>query len=301
MDKIAFIFPGQGAQYPGMGKTLYNSERRIFDKADEFRPGITKICFEGSPEDLKKTVNTQPCLYIAELAAANSLIRGGVKPDALAGFSLGEITALAVGGAYTYDEGFEIVCRRGELMAKCAEKLETGMLAVLKIEREEVERICNLHQDVYAVNYNCPGQIAVAGVKSELEAAKADFIDAGAKVIPLAVSGGFHSPFMDDAAAEFGKFLNEQEIGNIEIPVWADCNAGLYTDGEVWSLMERQINHPVLWENLINNMHETGINTFIEVGPGQVLSKLVKKILPDAKIYHAETAEEINAVINEVN
>lgn len=295
MNKIALLFPGQGAQYPGMGKPLYETEREIFDMAEKFRPGITKICFEGTPDDLKKTVNTQPCLYLAELAAANSLLRAGIKPDALAGFSLGEIVALAVGGAYSYDVGSEIVCRRGELMAKCSEKFETGMFAVLKLSNEEVERICSLHSDVYPVNYNCPGQVTVAGLKTALDAAKADFTAAGAKVIPLAVSGGFHSPFMDEAAAKFREFLAGRDVGLIEIPVWANCNAEPYGD-DVWSLMETQINHPVRFEQIIRNMANTGVDTFIEVGPGQTLSKFVKKILPDATTLHAETPEEIAAV-----
>ena len=295
MNKIALLFPGQGAQYPGMGKPLYETEREIFDMAEKFRPGITKICFEGTPDDLKKTENTQPCLYLAELAAANSLLRAGIKPDALAGFSLGEIVALAVGGAYSYDVGFEIVCRRGELMAKCSEKFETGMFAVLKLSNEEVERICSLHSDIYPVNYNCPGQVTVAGLKTALDAAKADFTAAGAKVIPLAVSGGFHSPFMDEAAEKFREFLAGRDIGLIEIPVWANCNAEPYGD-DVWSLMETQINHPVRFEQIIRNMANTGVDTFIEVGPGQTLSKFVKKILPDATTLHAETPEEIAAV-----
>ncbi|HIX93527.1 MAG TPA: ACP S-malonyltransferase [Firmicutes bacterium] len=295
MNKIALLFPGQGAQYPGMGKPLYETEREIFDMAEKFRPGITKICFEGTPDDLKKTENTQPCLYLAELAAANSLLRAGIKPDALAGFSLGEIVALAVGGAYSYDVGFEIVCRRGELMAKCSEKFETGMFAVLKLSNEEVERICSLHSDVYPVNYNCPGQVTVAGLKTALDAAKADFTAAGAKVIPLAVSGGFHSPFMDEAAEKFREFLAGRDVGLIEIPVWANCNAEPYGD-DVWSLMETQINHPVRFEQIIRNMADTGVDTFIEVGPGQTLSKFVKKILPDATTLHAETPEEIAAV-----
>ena len=295
MNKIALLFPGQGAQYPGMGKPLYETEREIFDMAEKFRPGITKICFEGTPDDLKKTENTQSCLYLAELAAANSLLRAGIKPDALAGFSLGEIVALAVGGAYSYDVGFEIVCRRGELMAKCSEKFETGMFAVLKLSNEEVERICSLHSDVYPVNYNCPGQVTVAGLKTALDAAKADFTAAGAKVIPLAVSGGFHSPFMDEAAEKFREFLAGRDVGLIEIPVWANCNAEPYGD-DVWSLMETQINHPVRFEQIIRNMANTGVDTFIEVGPGQTLSKFVKKILPDATTLHAETPEEIAAV-----
>ena len=179
MEKIAFLFPGQGAQYPGMGKALYESEKEIFDAAEKIRPGIVGMCFSGTADDLKKTENTQPCLYMTELAAADALMKAGVLPDVLAGFSLGEIVALAVGGAYTYDEGFEIVCKRGELMAKTTEKVKTGMIAVLKLTNEEVERICSLHEGVYPVNYNCPGQVTVAGLTDELEKSKADFTAAG--------------------------------------------------------------------------------------------------------------------------
>ncbi|MCI8388240.1 MAG: ACP S-malonyltransferase [Clostridiales bacterium] len=299
MDKIALLFPGQGAQYPGMGKPLYESERELFDAADKIRPGITSICFDGTPDDLKKTENTQPCLYLAELAAANSLIRAGVKPDALAGFSLGEIVALAVGGAYSYETGFEIVCKRGDLMAKASDEFETGMFAVLKLSNEEVERICALHENVYPVNYNCPGQVTVAGLKTALDAAKADFAAAGARVVPLAVSGGFHSPFMNNAAKQFGEYLATLKANTITTPVWADYTAQPYGE-DVWNLMENQINNPVRWEQIIRNMSAEGINTFIEVGPGQTLSKFVKKIAPDAKVLHAETPEEIAAVADEV-
>lgn len=296
MNKIALLFPGQGAQYPGMGKPLYETEREIFDMAEKFRPGITKICFEGTPDDLKKTENTQPCLYLAELAAANSLLRAGIKPDALAGFSLGEIVALAVGGAYSYGVGFEIVCRRGELMAKCSEKFETGMFAVLsyRTKRSNAFAVCTATFIRSTTTARVRSQWPDS--KPRLDAAKADFTAAGAKVIPgLAVSGGFHSPFMDEAAEKFREFLAGRDVGLIEIPVWANCNAEPYGD-DVWSLMETQINHPVRFEQIIRNMANTGVDTFIEVGPGQTLSKFVKKILPDATTLHAETPEEIAAV-----
>ena len=300
MAKIGIIFPGQGAQYPGMGEKLYEAYpeiRELYENAEKIFPGITEISFHGTADDLKKTENTQPALYLAELSAALILKKNGIEASALAGFSLGEIPALSFGGAFDYIEGFRIVCTRGEFMS-ADPGVETAMAAVLKLDSETVEKICASHSGLYPVNYNCPGQITVSGTKEALNDAKAEFTEAGGRVIPLAVSGAFHSPFMDKASEEFGAFLNTCDIKSPVTTVYANRNAAPYEN--VVETMQAQINHPVLWEKTVRAMAEGGIDTFIEVGPGQTLSKFVQKTDPGAKTYHAETPEEIEKIVSEV-
>lgn len=300
MAMIGIIFPGQGAQYPGMGEKLYEAYpevRELYENAEKVFPGITEISFHGTADDLKKTANTQPALYLAELSAAIILKKHGIEASALAGFSLGEIPALSFGGAFNYMEGFRIVCKRGEFMS-ADPGVETAMAAVLKLDSETVGKICKAHSNLYPVNYNCPGQITVSGTKEALAEAKAEFTEAGGRVVPLAVSGAFHSPFMDNASVEFGKFLAECEIGSPETKVYANKTASSYEN--VVETMQSQINHPVLWEKTLLAMAEDGIDTFIEVGPGQTLSKFVQKTVPTAKTYHAETPEEIEKIISEL-
>lgn len=300
MAKIGIIFPGQGAQYPGMGEKLYEAYpeiRELYENAEKIFPGITEISFHGTADDLKKTENTQPALYLAELSAALILKKNGIEASALAGFSLGEIPALSFGGAFDYIEGFRIVCKRGEFMS-ADPGVETAMAAVLKLDGETVEKICASHSGLYPVNYNCPGQITVSGTKEALNDAKAEFTEAGGRVIPLAVSGAFHSPFMDKASEEFGTFLSTCDIKSPVTTVYANRNAAPYEN--VVETMQAQINHPVLWEKTVRAMAESGIDTFIEVGPGQTLSKFVQKTVPGAKTYHAETPEEIEKIVSEV-
>lgn len=300
MAKIGIIFPGQGAQYPGMGEKLYEAYpeiRELYENAEKIFPGITEISFHGTADDLKKTENTQPALYLAELSAALILKKNGIEASALAGFSLGEIPALSFGGAFDYIEGFRIVCKRGEFMS-ADPGVETAMAAVLKLDSETVEKICASHSGLYPVNYNCPGQITVSGTKEALNDAKAEFTEAGGRVIPLAVSGAFHSPFMDKASEEFGAFLNTCDIKSPVTTVYANRNAAPYEN--VVETMQAQINHPVLWEKTVRAMAESGVDTFIEVGPGQTLSKFVQKTVPGAKTYHAETPEEIEKIVSEV-
>lgn len=300
MAKIGIIFPGQGTQYPGMGEKLYEAYpeiRELYENAEKIFPGITEISFHGTADDLKKTENTQPALYLAELSAALILKKNGIEASALAGFSLGEIPALSFGGAFDYIEGFRIVCKRGEFMS-ADPGVETAMAAVLKLDGETVEKICASHSGLYPVNYNCPGQITVSGTKEALNDAKAEFTEAGGRVIPLAVSGAFHSPFMDKASEEFGAFLNTCDIKSPVTTVYANRNAAPYEN--VVETMQAQINHPVLWEKTVRAMAESGVDTFIEVGPGQTLSKFVQKTVPGAKTYHAETPEEIEKIVSEV-
>ena len=198
MGKIAFIFSGQGDQFPGMGKDLYEKysvAQKIYDLCDRIRPGTSTQCFDGTDDELKETKNTQPCLFAMELAAASVLIDKGVVPEAVAGFSLGEVVAATFSGAFNNETGFRLVCKRGELMQREAEKFDTFMAAVVKLTSEQVQEVCSKYSDIYPVNFNCPGQITVSGLSSQMTDFFADVKTTGGRAIPLKVKGAFHSPF----------------------------------------------------------------------------------------------------------
>ena len=210
MGKTAVLFAGQGAQYPGMGRALYETSpaaRAVFDMADSIRPGTSRQCWEGSPEELAVTVNTQPCLFTVDLACGEALREAGVTPQAVAGFSLGELAALAFSGMLDREDAFRLVCRRAELMQQCAEETKGSMAAVLKLPFEQVAAICASFDNAYPVNYNCPGQLVVAAAAEQMDGIVAAVKAAGGKCVPLAVSGAFHSPFMAQASAEMAKEL----------------------------------------------------------------------------------------------
>lgn len=296
MGKIAFVFSGQGDQYPGMGKDLvskYSAAASIFDMCDTIRPGTSKQCFEGTEEELKETKNTQPCLFAMELAAAEVLFNKGVKPDALAGFSLGEVTAATAAGVFDNETGFKLVIKRGELMQKEAEKFDTSMVAVVKLTPEQVEEVCKGYSDVYPVNFNCPGQITVSGLASQMADFSADVKKAGGRALPLKLKGAFHSPFMEEAAKAFGEELAKADIKKNDITLYSDLTSEPYTD-DVVGLLSRQICSPVLWEKIVRNMIADGVDTFIEIGPGRTLTNMIKKIDAGVK---AQTVTEYLAEV----
>lgn len=285
MGKIAFVFSGQGDQFPGMGKELaekYPVAAQVYELCDRLRPGTSAQCFEGTEDELKETKNTQPCLFAMELAAANVLIEKGISPDVVAGFSLGEVVAATVSGVFDNETGFRLVCKRGELMQNEAVKFDTSMAAVVKLTPEQVQEVCDRYSDVYPVNFNCPGQITVSGLSSQMADFFADVKIAGGRAIPLKVKGAFHSPFMNVAAKAFKEELAQAEVKERSIVLYSNMTAEPYNENVV-ELLSQQICSPVQWEKIIRNMIADGVDTFIEIGPGKTLSNMIKKINPDLK------------------
>jgi len=299
MEQIAFVFSGQGAQYPGMGKELYEASpaaREIFDRADAIRPGTSAQCFSGTPEELSQTINTQPCVYCVDLAAAESLRHAGVQPAAVAGFSLGEVAALTFAGAFDHDTGFRLVCKRAAYMQQAAEKQESAMVAVLKLKSDAVRELCLKYENTYPVNYNCSGQTVVALAKNRQEEFCKAVQSLGGRAVPLAVNGGFHSPFMDEASQRLLEELETIEMKNPTLRVYANSSALPYGD-KIKETLAGQVNSPVYWQKTVENMISDGIKTFIEVGAGRTLCGLIKKIFSDVRVLNVEDRAGLEAAL----
>ncbi|MBM6775434.1 ACP S-malonyltransferase [Olsenella profusa] len=304
MGKVAFLFAGQGAQHPGMCADLIESEpaaKAVFATADAVRPGTTEQCLSGTKEELAQTVNTQPCVFAADLAAARALAAHGVTPDVVAGFSLGEVAALTFAGAYTDEQGFELVCHRAELMADAAEKNPGAMRAVVKLDAAAVERLAaEAGESCWPVNYNSPLQTVVAGTPEACE--KLDELVKAAKgrAMKVAVSGAFHSPFMAEAARGLAAYLaNGHAPAEPTVPVLANRTGEAYPADEASrvELLSSQVANPVQWVRTLEAMAADGVDTFIEVGPGKTLTGLVKRTLEGVTALPCETVEQLEAVL----
>lgn len=308
MSKIAFVFPGQGSQTVGMGKDLaekYPEVMSYFKKADEtLKVPLSQLIFEGPKEDLTLTINTQPALLTTSLAVLSYFQKSGVKPDFVAGHSLGEYTALVAAGVMSFEEGVYAVRKRGEFMENAVPNGEGSMAAVLGLDRDKLaavtEEVTNEGNPVALANLNCPGQIVISGSKKGVEDAGAKAKEAGAKrVLPLEVSGPFHSPLMKPASGQLREVLDGIDMKDAEVPVVANVSAKPVTSAaEMKDKLIEQLYSPVLWEDSVQKMIELGVDTFIEIGPGKVLSGLIKKIDKTVKIYSVSDEESSLAVID---
>ena len=299
MGKIAFLFAGQGAQYAGMGQSIYEfvpQAKKALDEMESLFPGLLDICFQDSQKQLNTTLFTQPCVFAIDYACAVALQSANISPHAVAGFSLGELPAVAFSGMLSLEQAFMAVLQRAKCMQAAAQETPGCMCAVLRLDASVAEELASQFLGVYPVNYNCPQQTVVAASVDVMPKFESAVAAKGGRCVRLAVSGAFHSPYMVNAAQAFEYYITGIPFSLPKMPVYANKTAETYGEAPA-RLLSAQIANPVLWQKTLENMHAAGIDTFIEVGPGKTLTGLVKKTLPHVNVSNVENFADIEKVL----
>ncbi|MGE5654998.1 MAG: ACP S-malonyltransferase [Bacillota bacterium] len=307
MTKIGFIFPGQGAQYVGMGKALYEQyplAQQLFCEADEALGfSLSTLCFEGPEEELKKTEITQPAILTVSVIAWRLFADAGITPVMVAGLSLGEYSALVAADALCFSDAVKLVHQRGRYMQEAVPLGQGGMAAILGLDRQKLTDVCIQASSIGVVapaNFNCPGQIVIAGSAAAVDEAVRLAQEAGARrAVKLPVSAPFHTSLLEPAGVRLAQDLKHTDLRSPKVPVLANVTAKPHQTepGAIAQSLVEQVSHPVLWEDCVGAMLQAGIDTFVELGPGQTLSAFVRKISREVKVLNVEDPETLTKTV----